>query len=49
MAEMFHTFFSPVCVRLWRDNSSEREKRRSHPSQLQANGFSPEKKERKNL
>ena len=34
-------FFSPVCVRLWRDSSSEREKRRSQPSQMHTNGFSP--------
>ncbi|KAG9339371.1 hypothetical protein JZ751_023764 [Albula glossodonta] len=33
--------FSPVWVRRWRDSSSERAKRRSHPSQLQRKGFSP--------
>lgn len=37
-----HTnFFSPVCVRLCRDSSSDREKRRSQFSHLQINGFSP--------
>lgn len=34
-------FFSPVCVRLWRDSSSERENRRPHRSHWHANGFSP--------
>lgn len=34
-------FFSPVCVRLWRDSSSERENRRSQFSHLQMNGRSP--------
>ena len=37
-----HTnFFSPVCVRRWRDNSSERANFFSHPSQVHVNGFSP--------
>lgn len=34
-------FFSPVCVRRWRESSSERANFLSQPSQLQLNGFSP--------
>lgn len=37
-------FFSPVCVRLWRESSSERENRRPHRSHWHANGFSPAKR-----
>ena len=40
-------FFSPVCVRLCRDNSSERENCLAHPSQVQTKGFSPEKRKSK--
>lgn len=37
-----HTnFFSPVCVRRWRESSSERANFLSQPSQWQLNGFSP--------
>lgn len=37
-----HTnFFSPVCVRRWRESSSERANLLSQPSQLQLKGFSP--------
>lgn len=46
-----HTnFFSPVCVRRWRESSSDRANLLSQPSQLQLNGFSPtggEKKKQK--
>lgn len=34
-------FFSPVCVRRWRESSSERANLLSQPSQLQLKGFSP--------
>lgn len=34
-------FFSPVCVLLCRDSSSDRENCLSHPSHWQTNGFSP--------
>lgn len=37
-------FFSPVCVRLWRESSSERANFLSQSSQLQLKGFSPERK-----
>lgn len=41
-AHILHTnFFSPVCVRLCLDSSSDREKRRSQFSHLQQNGRSP--------
>lgn len=41
-SHMLHTnFFSPVCVLLCRDNSSERENCRPHASHIQMNGFSP--------
>lgn len=39
-------FFSPVWVRRWRDSSSERANRRSQPSHLHLNGFSPEDREK---
>ena len=32
---------SLLCILEWRVNSSEREKRFSHPRKVQANGFSP--------
>lgn len=35
-------FFSPVCVRRWRDSSSERANRLSQPSHLHLKGFSPD-------
>lgn len=38
-------FFSPVCVRRWRESSSERANRLSQPSQWQLNGFSPAESE----
>lgn len=39
-----HTnFFSPVCVRRWRESSSDRANLLSHPSQLQLKGFSPKR------
>lgn len=34
-------FFSPVCVRLWRESSSLRENCRPQPSHVHVNGFSP--------
>lgn len=34
-------FFSPVCVRLCRDNSSDRANFLVHPSHIHWNGFSP--------
>lgn len=37
-------FFSPVWVRRWRDNSSERANFLSQPSHLHLKGFSPAKK-----
>lgn len=42
-----HTnFFSPVCVRRWRESSSERANFLSQPSQWQLNGFSPKREMR---
>lgn len=42
-----HTnFFSPVCVRRWRESSSDRANLLSQPSQLQLKGFSPKKGEK---
>lgn len=52
MKRLRHTvqanLFSPVCVRRWRDSSSERANRLSQPSHLHLKGFSPmrRKKER---
>lgn len=44
-----HTnFFSPVCVRRWRESSSERANLLSQPSQLQLKGFSPKEGKTKN-
>lgn len=40
-----HTnFFSPVCVRRWRESSSDRANLLSQPSQLQLKGFSPKRR-----
>lgn len=40
-------FFSPVCVRRWRESSSERANLLSQPSQLQLKGFSPKRRKQR--